>query len=181
MLSKTTRVHQRYLGLITPSHTRSNNSSSLPHQLHFGKQVQETIEDQLHASGTVRGGPLFGHTVSGVVTVVAAPLGGYRVLDPALATDPLTFDPRYVLGWVDALNYTSETKIDWVGNWVMWPNSVLGSLVDDLAWIRRGRETDLISTRHCLCAFGWDGDILGARAYTAGCTLEEVTVLPTYL
>ncbi|WP_456833320.1 hypothetical protein [Deinococcus sp. UYEF24] len=180
-MSKITRVHQRYLGLIPPRPTRSANLIGPPHQLSFGTQVQEMIVEQLHASGTVRGGPLFGHTLAGVVTVVAAPLGGYRVLDPALATDPLAFDPRYVLGWVDSLNYTSEIKIDWVGNWVMWPNSALGSLEDDLAWIRRGRETDLINTKHCLCTFGWDGDILGARAYTAGCTLEEVTVLPTDL
>lgn len=111
MTPELTRVHQRYLGLTQPSRTHPGEVTILPKRLHFTPGVRKVILDELYSTGNVRGGPLFGHTLDGVITVVAAPQSGYRVLDPTLATDPLSFDARYLLGWIDSLNFTSEVKM----------------------------------------------------------------------
>ena len=181
MAPELTRVHQRYLGLTQPRHTRPVEVTILPKRLQFTPGARKVILDELYATGCARGGPLFGHVMDGVITVVAAPPSGYRVLDPVLATDPLSCDARYLLGWIDSLNFTSDVKIDWVGTWVMSPNSVLGSLEDELAWLRRGRETDLVSARHCLCALGWQDGTLSARAYTWGPFEDDMDILSTNL
>ena len=142
MTPELTRVHQRSLGLTPP---RPTHVTMLPKRVQFTPSARTMILDELYATGCARGGPLFGHTLDGVITVVAAPPSGYRLLDLALASDPLACDARYLLGYVDALNVTSDVRIDWIGTWVMSPNSMLGSLAHDLAWLRRGRETDLVS------------------------------------
>jgi hypothetical protein len=183
MAPELTRVHQRYLSLTQPrpSLARSDEVTILPKRLHFTSGVRKVILDELYATGSLRGGPLFGHTLDSVITVVAAPPSGYRVLDPMLFTDPLLCDARYLLGYIDALNHTSDVRIDWVGTWVMSPNSVLGSLENELAWLRRGRETDLVSARHCLCALGWEDGTLSARAYTWGPFNDDMDILSTDL
>jgi hypothetical protein len=181
MAPKLTRVHQRYLGLTPPRQTHPDAVTILPKRLQFTPAVRTVILDELYATGCARGGPLFGHALDGVITVVAAPPSGYRVLNPALVTDPLLCDARYLLGYVDALNHTSDVRIDWVGTWVMLPNSVLGSLENELAWLRQGRETDLVSARHCLCALGWEDGTLSARAYTWGPFEDEMDMLSTNL
>ena len=179
MAAELTRVHQRSLGLTPP---RPTQVTSLPKRIQFTPGVRKAIIDELYVTGCARGGPLFGHALEdGVITVVAAPPSGYRVLDPALAGDPLACDARYLLGYVDALNVASDVRIDWVGTWVMSPNSMLGSLEDDLAWLRRGRETDLVSATHCLCVLGWEDGILSARAYTWGPFEDAMDRLSTNL
>lgn len=182
MAPELTRVHQRYLGLTPPRPILPDDEVPiLPKRVHFTPGVRKVILEELYATGCARGGPLFGHTLDGVITVVAAPQSGYRVLDPALATDPLSCEARYLLGWIDSLNFASAVKIDWVGTWVMSPNSVLGSPERELALLRRARETDLVSARHCLCALGWEDGTLSARTYTWGPFEEDMDLLSTTL
>ncbi|GGR32194.1 hypothetical protein GCM10008957_48530 [Deinococcus ruber] len=62
----------------------------------------------------------------------------------------------------------------------MWPNSMLGSLKHELACLRRGQETDLVSANHCLCAL-WEDSILTIRAYTWASYKDEMGRLSTNL
>lgn len=173
-----TRVHQRALGLVGPRPTAQAPS---PTRLIFPSEVRQMITDQLYVTGQYRGGPLLGYRSGTDLTVVAAPLGGYRTLSPVLATDPLRYDEHYLLGWIDSLRHTSPHQIDWVGTWVMWPNSLLGSMEDELAWLQRGLETDLINNHNCLCTLGWLDGTLSAKVYTQDLFGGPIEILSTNL
>lgn len=176
-----TRVHQRFLDLAGPRQPRPDAAVILPKHLVFTPETRQEILTQLYATGRLRGGPLFGHTQNGEATIVAAPISGYRLLDPLLATDPLRCDERYLLGWSDALNHTSSIEIDWLGSWVMWPNSLAGPMEDELALLRRGHHVDLFNIDHFLCTFGWYDGGLNAHVYTWDPYTEDVRVLSTNL
>ena len=176
-----TRVHQRFLDRTGSPQLRPDDAVPLPTRLVFTPEARQAIVTQLYATGHLRGGCLFGYITKSDAIIVAAPSNGYRLLDPLLATDPLRHDERYLLGWSDALNHTSPVEIDWLGCWVMWPNSMVGPMEDEYAWLRRGRETDLFNLSRYLCTFGWYDGKVYAHAYGSDPVTEDIRVLSTNL
>jgi hypothetical protein len=160
------RAQQRFLGLYGPLRSRADAESASIVSLLFTPPVRRVLQAQLYATGQLRGGPLFGSFLDGEATVVAAPLSGYLSLVPSLRGDPLHCDERYVLGWSDAVRFCFGEQVDWVGQWMMTPDSQLGLPETHLPWIRQGMKTDLVNGDRVLCCVGWSEGQLGAAAYT---------------
>ena len=167
------RAQQRFLGLCGPLRSRPDAEAEAPTHVIFTPEVQEVLLQQSYATGSPRGGPLFGSTLEGEITVVAAVPGGYACLEPTLRYDPLRCDERYLLGWSDALSFRYGPQVDWVGQWVMRPDGLLGSAQEHLGHLRRGSVTDLFNPRQFLACIGWDDGDLHSLLYTydAGRTL----------
>lgn len=175
------RAQQRFLGLSGPLRTRRDDEAAPPSLLIFTPEVRAVLREQAYATGHLRGGPLFGSTLEGEVTVVAAVPGGYACLESALRYDPLRCDERYVLGWSDALRFRYGGQVDWIGQWVMRADSRLGPLSEHLSTLRRAVETDLVNTQQVLCCLGWSDARLSAAAYLYDHQDEQVSLVPTEL
>ncbi|WP_216322932.1 hypothetical protein [Deinococcus aestuarii] len=122
------------------------------------------LRERLYASGSYQGGPLFGfHSASDLSVQYAAP-AGYICGDPELRRQPLALDERYVLGWSDCLETVSPGKLDWVGQWLMYPDRQLAPLEQDVIWLRQGLGTDLFNEDHVLLTVGWEQGRISARA-----------------
>ncbi|GAA5534061.1 hypothetical protein [Deinococcus aluminii] len=93
---------------------------------------------------------------------------------------PLDMDERYLLGYLDCLREQEDTPfpIDWVGNWLCYPNSQLANQLDeDLTWITRASQTRLIDDEHCLLIVGGAERGLAAHAYTERAADGSVVIL----
>lgn len=171
------RVQQRLLGLCGPLRSRPDADAQPPERLIFTPESLEVLYAQAYATGNVRGGPLFGSVLEGEVTVVAVATGGVQALDATLRYDPFRIDPAYLLGWSDSLAFRYGRQVDWVGNWAMRADGVLGSIDEDVRWLRRGADSDLFNGQHFLCCLGWQGPVLHARA----CLYDRIEIEPIWL
>lgn len=165
MFRNLSRAQQRFLGLTTPLRTRSDEEAQPTEHVTFTQRAQDHLRRHLYASGAYRGGPLFGFRSGGDLAVQFIAPSGYTCGDPDLQRQPLRLDERYVLGWSDCLCAQFDGKLDWVGNWLMYPDSQLASVESDVAWLREGLETDLFNEAHVLLCVGWEGGVMNARAY----------------
>ncbi|WP_216325661.1 hypothetical protein [Deinococcus aestuarii] len=156
------RVHARFLGLLAQPVSPPVNSP-LTRSVHVHQRARATLQAQLAASGRWRGGLLFGHAEDDVLHVHFAAPQGYAWW-PTCQT-PLQVDPHYALGWADALAAASEQPVDWVGSWIMYPDSQLGGIEADLVWLHAGRTTALVDDLHLLMSVGWSDGRLSATAY----------------
>lgn len=137
-----------------------------------GAAATTLLRAELRGGGRWRGGLLHGYASAGVLRVMYASRNGYGSLE-AVAS-PLDFDPRYALGWSDALAVSVGGEVDWVGSWVMAPNDQLSVAQDDLSWWSRGRRVGLFTDRHVLLSVGLRDERLTGVAYLA----EADQVLP---
>lgn len=159
------RAQQRFLGLVGPRTRQDDQAQPLTHvTLSFQSRV--FLTRQLYASGAYRGGPLFGFRSQGILSVQFVAPGGYPCGDPKLRQQPLALDERYVLGWSDCLGAVYEGKLDWVGNWVISPDSQVAGVEADYGWLAEGLETDLFNEEHILLTVGWDRGTLIAHTYS---------------
>ena len=71
-----------------------------------------------------------------------------------------------MLGWNDCVTAIYDGKVDWIGNWLVYPSSALGDTRTDLAWLDLGYEQGLFDDRHFLLVVGRQETLLAARAYT---------------
>lgn len=158
-----TRPQQRFLGLSGPRRSRSDAQAQPIEHVAFSFQARAFLIEQLYASGTYRGGPLFGFQSAGDLSVQIAAPAGYPCGDPELRQQPLALDERYVLGWSDCLEAVYPGKLDWIGHWLMFPDRQLAALEQDVTWLRQGLETDLFNEEHVLLTVGWEQGRLSAR------------------
>lgn len=163
--SGVSRAQQRYLGLLPPLRARPDAEAQAIEHIAFADSARRSLLQQLYASGTLRGGPLFGEREAGTVTVHFAVPGGYACWSRDVRPDPLDTDERYLLGWSDCLARLYGERVQWVGNWIAYPHSQLASVEDDMSWLREGLETDLFNEDCFLLSVGWQQGRLAGRAY----------------
>jgi hypothetical protein len=177
MFRDLSRAQQRFLGLVGPLRARPD-SDGRPVRYVVSPEARAMLVLQAAATGTDRGGLLFGHRFPGQVTVLAAAPAGYSGWHPQLRTDPLACDERYALGWSDCLawQHGEHLPMDWVGTWVLRADSQLGAAEADLVWLRQGQDTGLFDVEHALLCVGREDGVLAARAYTVDPTDGSIGV-----
>lgn len=160
------RARQRYFGLLPDRRPVSDEELVPVKRITVVRAARHSLRRQLDVPGRLRGGLLFGACRDGSLEVMLATPMGY----PWWYSDPsdalLGLDERYVLGWSDCVETLHGGKVDWVGNWLAYPDSSLGDVRQDLTWLYLGAEHGLIDGRHVLLMIGWDDGALAARAYT---------------
>jgi hypothetical protein len=129
------------------------------------RPVIQTLRQQLYSPARVRGGLLFGFQVGDQLQVVLASSAGssgwYR--QPRRAV--LEVDERFTLGWSEAVLSLFGGQIDWIGNWIAYPDSQLHSERRDLKWFKRGWRTGLFDDRSVLLVVGWNESVLDVQTY----------------
>lgn len=159
---KMSRVHLRHLGPpVTPPGAGLPLPGLLPYNaVQFGAAAHLEVRRQMTAWGQWRGGLAFGHCADDVLRIEYIAPGGY----PWWATDLLEGDPRYALGWADALR-SAHPAVDWVGSWLLAPNNALPSYTRCEHLLRAGHRTALFDADHPLIAFGLLDQTRHARVY----------------
>lgn len=159
------RLHRRFLGYGAPL----VDLTDVPpvRRVHVGAGVREMLEDALGQGGP-RGGLLFGHRQGDTLQVTHAAPGGYP---PFISTlDPLGFDGRYALGWVDALRAAAPGLVDWIGVWVVHGQARWERPHQDHVVWAQARARALIDAWHVLLVVERQGVEVALSAY-AGDTL----------
>jgi len=169
-----TRAQQRLLHLSGPLRSRPDGETGVPESIVFSPEAIGMLHTQVYATGSVRGGPLFGSLLEGEVTVMAAITNGMLALGDTLRYDPLRVDSAYVLGWSESLALRYDGQVDWIGHWIMQADGLLGSTDQERSWFRRGLSTDLFNERNFLACVGWVEGILETRIYLVDPITNEV-------
>lgn len=134
----------------------------------YRQGAASALERLLSCTGKMQGGLLFGYRHDTALNIGFAAPAGVRPWHQS--DDPTDMDAGYVLGWMDCLRDAYSTTpgapaIDWIGNWIAYPDSRLRTAEEDLQWIRAARQKGLIDQDH-LCLFvGWRGAQLAWSAY----------------
>lgn len=159
------RARQRYLSLLPADSPLPDPEIGPPAQVTFAGRTQRYLRRQLAVPGRLRGGLLFGERHGEILHIVLASPLGY----PWWYTDPrqafLHPDERYLLGWSDCVEEVYGGRVDWVGNWLAYPNNTLGDIREDIRWIDLGAQHGLVDDRHLLLVVGWVEGALTVRAY----------------
>lgn len=173
-MTSITRLHRHVLGLTVPPPTPGPAVLEGLEEVVLHPPARTVLRAQLHVPGVLRGGLLFGRSEGTTVHVLYAAPQGYRGWLPSAS--PLAFDPRYALGWADALAVASSTPPEWVGSWLMYPDSGRGLPEQDLRWFRRGQRAGILDEQTVLLSVGWQD---GAMALTGYRLLgSEITSVP---
>lgn len=160
------RARLRYFGELPDDRSISDEDLVPLDGVSLGKHARHSLRRQLYVPGRLRGGLLFGMYKDGILEVTLATPMGYPWWYSSPNDALLGLDERYVLGWSDCIETIHGGKVDWVGNWLAYPDSSLGDVRQDLTWLYLGAEHGLIDDRHVLLMIGWDDGALAARAYT---------------
>ena len=118
---------------------------------------------------------LFGYSEDEVLHVLLASTAGLSSWYEADARVALNIDPRFALGWGEALRGLFGSRLDWIGNWVIHPDAQLKSSKRDLRRFRGGFESGLIDDRSILLVVGYMDGTLRTRAYSQ--VFEEGAVI----
>lgn len=167
------RPQQRFLNLPGARRPRSDREAQAVSHVTFSFQAKAFLTAQLYNSGAYRGGPLFGFRSEGDLAIQFAAPAAYACGDPSLRRQPLVLDERYVLGWSDCLETVYEGELDWVGQWLVSPDSQEAALEQDVRWLRAGLGNDLFDEEHLLVTVGWAQGVLSARVYGYDRQTEE--------
>lgn len=159
------RAQQRYLGLLAAQPPISDEDAVPLECVSFSREARHYLQCQLYAPGRLRGGLMFGSKRGDTLDVRFVSPMGYPWWYADSTSAPLDLDERYVLGWSDCLEVLHGGEIDWVGNWLARPNSLLGDVAEDLIWLGLGAEKGLFDDRHVLVVVGWGEGALTGRAY----------------
>ncbi|SMB81092.1 hypothetical protein [Deinococcus hopiensis] len=158
-----TRLHRYVLGLtVPPSRPHPEEVESLE-EIVLHSPARSVLRAQLSAPGVLRGGLLFGHIEGSRLHVLYAAPQGYRGW-PSL-TSPLAIDPRYALGWADALTAISSRSLEWVGSWLMYPDSERDVPEQDLRWLRWGQRAGILDDQTVLLCVGWQDGAMVSTGY----------------
>ncbi|THF68071.1 hypothetical protein E7T06_18250 [Deinococcus sp. Arct2-2] len=141
---------------------------TLPEQLQFASGARHQLRQQLCAPGRMRGGLLFGSMKEGegVLEILLASPPGFPWWYADAEKSVLTVDERYVLGWSDCVAAVHSGQVDWRGNWIAYPDSLLPDVRDDLTWLHLGASQGLFDDFHVLVVVGWEHGRLAGRAYS---------------
>lgn len=163
------RAEQRFLGLIGDRPPRTDAAAAPVETIEiFRPGAGAALKRLLSCTGRMQGGLLFGTRDEGTLVAGFAAPAGVR---PWLRSDdPLQMDAAYVLGWTDCLRdaYSitpGEKPMEWIGNWIAYPDSRLHSPNEDLPWITAGATRGLCDEDHPLLFVGWQESTLGMAAY----------------
>ena len=139
--------------------------------------VVKFLQRQLGLPGKARGGLLFGHHFEDTLHVLLAGTAGlpwwYRGDEERSVLD---VDPRFTLGWSEAVQVVLQGHADWCGNWLVQPDEQLGNAARDARWFRRGLKLGIFDDRNILLVAGYDEGQFSARAYLLGAPDEAYEV-----
>lgn len=172
------RAHQRFLRLTGQRRPRSDAEVTPPAEVKVADQARAFFGQALEAGGSHQGGALFGRLYNGVITVEYAVPGGYACWPFPGQDSPLMLDERYLLGLTDAFRASSTDSIDWVGNWLTFPNSELPAQSEAFTWFDQAALVKLVDAEHCLLMVGWAESRLAAHACVTGEHLNQIVLLP---
>lgn len=164
------RLHRRFLGYGAPI----ADLEGVPpvRVVSIGADARDPLDEALGLGGP-RGGLLFGRREGDTLHVTHAAPGGYP---PFISNrDPLGFDGRYALGWVDALRSTGP--VDWIGVWVVHGHRRAERPHHDHVVWAQARARALVDAHHVLVVVERAGLEVGLRAY-GGDTLGLEVVGP---
>lgn len=125
-------------------------------------EARERLDEAL-GQGRPVGGVLFGHRQEDTLHVTHAAAGGYAPFISPL--DPLGFDGRYALGWVDALRATVPGPTDWIGVWVVHGHARWERPHQDYVVWAQARARALIDAWHVLVVVERGGLGVALSAY----------------
>lgn len=129
-------------------------------------QLSDFFAAQTRSDSRVRSGMLFGYSEADVLFVLLATSAGVSNWYPKETRAALEIDPKFAIGWSEAVLSIFGGRLDWVGNWVVHPDSQLKSNKRDLRSFRSGFESGLIHDRSILLVSGYADGVLQMRAYT---------------
>lgn len=158
------RLHQRYLGLL-PDEQLSNENLTGAVRVDVSKTASSHLRRHLEVAGRFRGGLLFGKRISDVLRVQLVSTYGYPWWFDDFQEALTLPDTHYLLGWADCVNEVYGGQTDWVGNWMAYPENVLGDVRQDLKWVDIGIQLGLVDVRQILLVVGMAEAGISSRAY----------------
>ncbi len=87
-------------------------------------------------------------------------------------------DERYTLGWADCLSALYGSEVQWCGQWLMYPHRQLGTVEQDLHWLRAAHAQGLTDIEHPLLIVGWEDGRMSATATFLETIYGQPTTLP---
>jgi len=133
-------------------------------RVELGKDASTFLYRQTSSPARVRGGLLFGYSEDDVLHVLLAGTAGISNWYGPGKRTVLDIDPRFALGWGEALLSMAGTRLDWVGNWVTHPDNQLKTPQRDVRRFRSGFRSGLIDDRSILLVVGYADGIVRFRA-----------------
>jgi len=121
---------------------------------------------QLASPSRVRGGLLFGFVERDVLKVMFASTAGASVWYKPGARTVIDIDPRFALGWSEAVQTIHGTRFDWVGNWVSHADGQLRSQDRDLRRFKGAFRSGIADDEYLLLVVGYANGELKCRMYT---------------
>lgn len=158
------RLHQRYLGLLSEEQL-SDEKLTAPARVEVSKTASGHLRRHLEVAGRFRGGLLFGKHISDVLRVQLVSTYGYPWWFDDFREALTRPDTHYLLGWADCVNEVYAGQIDWVGNWMAYPENELGDVRQDIRWVDIGIQLGLVGVREILLIIGRAEAGISSRAY----------------
>lgn len=163
------RAERRFLCLVGDLPPRTDAEAAPIESIEiYRRGAGAALKRMLSCTGRMQGGLLYGTRDEGALVVGFATPAGVR---PWLqGENPLEIDASYALGWTDCLRdaYSitpGDQPVEWIGNWIAYPDSRLHSPHEDLPWITAGATQGLCDEEHPLLFVGWEESTLGMAAY----------------
>ncbi|WP_146009629.1 hypothetical protein [Deinococcus planocerae] len=138
--------------------------------------VSQLLRRQLTSPARARGGLLFGYQDVDTLHVFLASTAGSPGWYDRTRREVLAVDPRFALGWSEALFGLWGGRVDWVGNWVAHKDGQIRSEERDHRWFRRGQKLGLFDDRGVLLIPGWHEGVFECRAYSQDSDGQPVEV-----
>ncbi|GHF58546.1 hypothetical protein GCM10017781_38540 [Deinococcus metalli] len=128
--------------------------------------VTHTLHQQLLSPTRIRGGLLFGYQEQHTLHVLLASTAGAPTWYPDTPRDVLQIDPRFTVGWSEALATLWPGRVDWIGNWIIHPDSQSAAAKHDHRLVRQGHTLGVLDDRSILLIPSWNEGVLEFRSYT---------------
>lgn len=128
--------------------------------------LSDFFANQMSSPARVRSGMLFGYSENNVLYALLASTAGFSNWYEPGTRVALDIDPRFAIGWSEALLEIFGTQLDWIGNWVVHPDSQLKSIRRDVRRFRPAFKSGLITDRSVLVVVGYSDGVLQTRTYT---------------
>jgi hypothetical protein len=159
------KIQERLFWSSVKSPDHSSNIKELPSLVKINDEVMEFVQRQAYSLTAKRGGALFGFHEGGTIYLCMASSVGYPGWYGHERRLEINIDERFILGWSEAVNTIFFGVIDWIGNWIIMDDGILGSNDREKALFLEGVGTGLFDDRNVLLTAGWDGGEFKFRAY----------------
>lgn len=152
------RVYQHFYGIGSP------DSAGYVRSVHFSKSGLSSLRQISRTTGTLRTGLLFGKKVEERIEVsYVTP----RCSPDLLHQQACQVDPGYILGASDVARMTMGEDVDWIGNWLMYPDRSLDPTLLNHT-LEEARRGGLLSIHHILVVLWRQQNVLEGGAYIWG-------------